>query len=191
MQSNIDTLRAIIASRKSVFPTVYNDRKIERPVMEAVLESANFAPSHRLTQPWKFVVFENDSLKSLGDKISEIYKANAPADKFSEKKFEEFSKKITKSAAVIAIVLDAHPDLLPEWEEIASTACAVQNMWLTCTVHGLGCYWSSPSMIRHIGPFLSLSENQKCIGLFYMGYTDVSIPTSERTPIGSKVEWRD
>ena len=74
---------AIIASRKSVFPTVYNDRKIERPVMEAVLESANFAPSHRLTQPWKFVVFENDSLKSLGDKISEIYKANAPADKFS------------------------------------------------------------------------------------------------------------
>lgn len=43
MQSNIDTLRAIIASRKSVFPTVYNDRKIERPVMEAVLESANFA----------------------------------------------------------------------------------------------------------------------------------------------------
>jgi nitroreductase len=111
MQSNIDTLRAIIASRKSVFPTVYNDRKIERPVMEAVLESANFAPSHRLTQPWKFVVFENDSLKSLGDKISEIYKANAPADKFSEKKFEEFSKKITKSAAVIAIVLDAHPDL--------------------------------------------------------------------------------
>ena len=115
MQSNIDTLRAIIASRKSVFPTVYNDRKIERPVMEAVLESANFAPSHRLTQPWKFVVFENDSLKSLGDKISEIYKANAPADKFSEKKFEEFSKKITKSAAVIAIVLDAHPDLLPEF----------------------------------------------------------------------------
>jgi len=55
----------------------------------------------------------------------------------------------------------------------------------------VGCYWSSPSMIKHIGPFLNLSENQKCIGLFYMGYTDVSIPTSERTPIGSKVEWRD
>jgi nitroreductase len=191
MQSNIDTLRAIITSRKSVFPSVYNDRKIDRQVIEAILESANYAPSHRLTQPWRFVVFQNEALTGLGNKISEIYKDNAPEDKFSEKKYEEFSKKIQKSAAVIAIILDAHPDLLPEWEEIASTACAVQNMWLTATVHGVGSYWSSPGMIKHLGPYLDLSEHQKCIGLFYMGYTDVNVPNSQRGPIEEKVQWRD
>jgi len=190
MQSEIEVLKKIISERRSVFPAVYNDRKIEKSVLEAVLESANHAPSHRLTQPWRFVVFQNEALNELGDKIAEIYKANAPADKFSEKKYEEFAKKIKKSAAVVAIVMQAHPDLLPEWEEIAATACAVENMWLTCTAHGLGSYWSSPGMIKHIGPFLNLEENQKCIGLFYMGYTDVQIPATERTSIDEKVEWR-
>ncbi len=190
MQSNIDTLRTIISSRRSVFPAVYNERKIEKPVMEAILASANYAPSHRLTQPWRFVVFQNDSLNELADKLADTYKANAAEGTFSEKKYSDFSGKVKKSAAVIAIVLNAHPDLLPEWEEIASTACAVQNMWLTATAHGVGSYWSSPGMIKHFGEFLNLKENQKCIGLFYMGYTDVVIPPTVRTPIEEKVEWR-
>lgn len=191
MQSDIDVLKRIISERRSVFPAVYNDKKIDKTTLEAILESANYAPTHRLTQPWRFVVFQNNALNELGDTLADIYKANAPEDKFSEKKYEDFARKVKKSAAVIAIVMQAHPDLLPEWEEIASTACAVQNMWLTCTAFGLGSYWSSPGMIKHMGPFLGLSENQKCIGLFYMGYTDALIPASQRDLIEEKVQWRE
>ena len=59
--------------------------------------------------------------------------------------------------------------LLPEWEEIAATAMAVQNMYLTATAYEVGCYWSTPGMINHLREFLQLEENQKCIGLFYLG----------------------
>ena len=32
---------------------------------------------------------------------------------------------------------------LPKMEEVAAVSMAVQNMWLTATAHGVGCYWST------------------------------------------------
>ncbi len=78
---------------------------------------------------------------------------------------------------------------LPEWEEIAATACAVQNMWLTCAERNIGCYWSSPKSIHAFGDFLPLAEGEKCIGFFYMGYYQGDAPKGERTPIADKLEW--
>ena len=57
-------------------------------------------------------------------------------------------------------------------EEIAAVAMSVQNMWLTCSANNIGCYWSSPKIISELNMFLKLKENQKCLGLFYIGKYD-------------------
>ena len=59
--------------------------------------------------------------------------------------------------------------LVPEWEEIAATSMAVQNMYLTCTANNIGCYWSSPKIVEKLTESLKIEENQQCLGLFYMG----------------------
>ena len=46
---------------------------------------------------------------------------------------------------------------------IEAVACAVQNMWLSCTTLGIGSYWSSPKSIIEAKEFLGLDENEKCI----------------------------
>ncbi len=69
---------------------------------------------------------------------------------------------------------------------------AVQNMWLTCSVLGIGAYWSTPdSMVLRGGNFINLSDDEKCLGLFYMGYlkTDTPFPVPKRTPIEDKITW--
>jgi nitroreductase len=58
--------------------------------------------------------------------------------------------------------------LVPEWEEIAATAMAVQNMYLTCTANNVGCYWSSPGMINYLGEFLNLKKTKNAM-VFYLG----------------------
>ena len=78
---------------------------------------------------------------------------------------------------------------LPEWEEIAAVACAVQNMWLTATAHGLGAYWSTPGAINAVGDFVELAEGERCLGFFYMGYTDAPHPEGKRAPLADKVQW--
>ena len=78
--------------------------------------------------------------------------------------------------------------LLPEWEELAATAMAVQNMWLMCTALGIGSYWSSPSTITQMDEFMPMDENEKCIGIFYMGKLKNSLPEGNRKPIADKIQ---
>ena len=49
---------------------------------------------------------------------------------------------------------------------------AVQNMWLTATSLKIGAFWSTPSYIKYMNEHISLNHNEKCLGIFYLGYYD-------------------
>ncbi|MCF2444678.1 nitroreductase [Dyadobacter sp. CY345] len=191
MSSTIKSINEVIKTRRSIFPPSYIEKEIPRDVINSILENANFAPTHKLTEPWRFTVFTGDGRVKLADYMAEAYRANTTAETFSPAKYEGTRSKALKSAAVIAIILELHPEKIPEWEEVASVACAVQNMWLTATANNIGAYWSSPSVTESLRQFLDLKENQNCIGFFYMGYHNLGDIPARRTPIEEKVTWID
>ena len=129
-------------------------------------------------------------MKRLADFMITDYKMHTPIEAQSDIKLKKTAENPSRSSCVIAISMKRHEGL-PEWEEIAAVSMAVQNMWLTCTAMGIGAYWSSPGLIARIGDFLGLSEDEKCLGLFYMGYTDANLPEGKRKPIADKVVWMD
>ena len=49
-----------IKSRRSIFPVHYNKKSIKNEDLELILEAANFAPTHKKTEPWRFKVLQND-----------------------------------------------------------------------------------------------------------------------------------
>ena len=180
----------LIRRRRSVFPPMYNDQPISQEIIEEMLENANWAPTHRLTEPWRFKVMRGAALERLSTFLAEYYKANTPEAQFSEKKYEKTLKKPLRSACVIAICLQRDPEeRVPEWEELASVACAVQNMWLTATAYGIGAYWSTPKAIEDAGQLFPLGVGERCIGLFFMGNTEHGELPGRRQPIGDKVQW--
>ncbi|WP_332032975.1 nitroreductase family protein [Kaistella sp.] len=163
-----EILKEIIESRRSIFPKDYTGEEIELEILDEILRSATFAPNHKRTKPWRFKIFKGEEKTRLGEKLAEIYKNTVAPQHFLEKKYLSISEKAAKANVIVTISVN-FSGLLPEWEEIAATAMAVQNMYLTCTAHGIGSYWSSPGMIKHLDEFLNLEENQKCYGLFYIG----------------------
>ena len=166
--NNSELLKQIIESRKSTFPKDYTSEEIPQDLLNEILNSAQFVPSHKKTKPARFIVFRGDEKQRLGEKLASIYKETTAPETFLEKKFQDIPAKIALADTALAVCVN-FSGLVPEWEEIASTAMAVQNMYLTCTVNQVGCYWSTPGMKDHLNEFLSLEENQKCYGLFYMG----------------------
>ena len=183
-------INTIIKNRRSVFPPMYNGEIIDQSVIEQILENALWAPTHKKTEPWSFKVFTGKSLESLSAYSAEWYKTNTPEEKLSELKYIKTKKKALQSSHVIAIIMNRHADLLPEWEEVAAVACAVQNMWLTASANGVGAYWSSPKYAIEGDTFFELEENQKCLGLMYLGIpVDGLQLNAERIPLDEKVEW--
>lgn len=194
MANTLTPISQIIRERRSIFPNTYVDKVIPKNIIEEVLENANWAPNHRKTEPWRFKVFISEEAKQeLAEYLAEWYKKNTPTENYKQKKYEKTLKKPMQSACVIAICMQRDPnESVPEWEEIAAVACAVQNMWLTCTAHNIGAYWSSPqSMIKQTPKkLLQLKEGEYCWGLFFMGYHDMPKLVGQRQPIADKVEWK-
>jgi nitroreductase len=191
MNQNFETLTKIIKGRRSIFPASYIQKEIPVELIELILENANYAPTHKLTQPWRFVVIRKEAKKKLGATLAQLYQEKVGEGKFLQKKYDSFLQKTTQADCILAINVQFHPDKLPNWEEIASVACAVQNLALSAESLNIGGYWSSPPLIDDLGPFLNLAENEKCFGLFYMGYHAGDPIKANRSPIMDKVSWME
>lgn len=181
-------LNEIIRNRRSIMPVQYNNKPITKDQIYQLLEAANWAPTHKKTEPWRFKVLHGKSQEDLGDFLAEKYKETDA--KFSSFKYNKLKENPKKAAAIIAICMQRDPnESIPEWEEVAAVAMAVQNMWLMATEMRIGSYWSSPGLIKYMGEFFELKYGETCLGFFYLG--NFYGPIDERVPgpISEKTEW--
>lgn len=188
----VSEISDLILRRRAIFPKFYIPGKpVERALIEQLLENANWAPTHRLTEPWRFRVFHSEeSRQNLSAYFSDFYLKNTSQEQFSEEKMKKSGENPLLAGAVIAIVMQRDPEArIPEFEEIASVAMAVQNMWLTCTAMGLGCYWSTPKAALEADAFLNLQPGERCLGLFYLGWHNAPDLPGKRKPVTEKVIW--
>ncbi|TYZ60261.1 hypothetical protein PybrP1_008492 [[Pythium] brassicae (nom. inval.)] len=185
----------LIKHRRSIFPQDYDtSRQVPRAVVEQMLESANWAPTHARTEPWRFVVFSSPAARErLGRLEAELYKKMVPPARFLQKKYDKKVASKLQASHVIAICMKRQEsENLPELEEVCAVAAAVQNLHLSATGHGVGGYWSSgpPIFSSEMKDFLGLGPKDKCLGLFYVGYPKPGhVATGARKSIKDKVKW--
>lgn len=170
-----------------------NDPVDDAIIME-MLENANWAPTHKLTEPWRFTVFSGAGLKKFADFQSDLYKErSAKANNFVEATFQKLKENPLKASHVIAIMMKRNLKAnIPVMEEIAAVSMAVQNMYLTAAAHGLAAYWGTggPTFWPEAKEWFGLAEEDMLMGFFYVAKpaTDRH-PVGKRTPIQDKVNW--
>lgn len=184
----------LIRKRRSIYPTMYAEEPVADTIIEEMLENANWAPTHRLTEPWRCMVFTGAGLKKLAEFQSELYKAKSTVvGNFDQSKYEKLASKPMKASHIIAIGMARDPKAsVPEVEELSSVAMAVQNMYLTATAHNIGCYWGSGGVTYYdeAKSFFGLGEADKLLGFLYVGnLKSDKWPEGRRKPITEKVTW--
>lgn len=192
MKFNLSEITEVIKNRRSIYPEQYSDRKVQREMVEKILNNAIWAPTHGMTQPWRFSVFMDEGKTKFAEVFSTLYKQTTPEDKFQESKFNKLRDRVLKASVVIAINMKRQEtEKIKEIEEIEAVACAVQNMYLTCTAYGLGCYWSTggATYSNEMKDYLKLGEKDKCLGFLFIGYPSMEWPQSSRKPIEYVTEW--
>jgi nitroreductase len=191
MNALTETINQIIRQRRSVYPTQFDTtRTIDDAIIWQILENANHAPTHKKTEPWRFVVFKGEGLKKLAEFQAALYKEKNIGEKFNESAYQKLLSNPLKASHIIAIGMKRHENL-PEIEEIEAVACAVQNIYLSATAYGVGGYWGSGGVTYYpeAKSFFGLEENDKLLGFFYLGHIAKPSPENSRKPIQEKVTW--
>lgn len=186
----------LIRRRRTIKPDKMSDKPIEKLHLASILENANWAPTHGMTEPWRFTIFTEDAREELGDLMQEIYLDITPGDGFRADKYEKLSRNPMAAPVVISIGMKRQEsEKIPEVEEIEAVACAVQNMHLTASAIGMAAFWSSPAVCDTPAmlKFLELDpKRDRCLGLFYLGWPEESDewPEGHRGEVSAKIVWR-
>ncbi len=191
--SQTDILNHLIRHRRSVYVGQFTGNAIDESIIKQLLENANWAPNHHKTEPWRFVVFSGEALKSFADYQAEMYQKHTPASDFQEIKYDKLKESPLKASHIITIGMKrSSTGRTPEIEEIMAVACAVQNMYLTATAYGVGTYWSTGGVtyLEEAKDFFGLGKEDKLLGFFYVGEIAKASPDNSRQPIEEKVVWR-
>jgi nitroreductase len=190
---NPNEISILIRNRRSVYPKNYSEEKVDNSIIQEMLENANWAPTHRLTEPWRFTVFEGEGLKKFAEFQSGRYKLKAEEQgTFDDLKYDKLKSKPLNCSHIIAIGMRRDPaGSVPEIEEVAAVSCAVQNMWLTASAYGVGCYWSTGSVTYDPAAleFFGLTKAYKLLGFLMIGMPESAPKGSRRGPIQGKVTW--
>jgi len=167
-----------------------NGNKIPDEQVKALLELADWAPTHGFTEPWRFTVYSNPP--EFSHQHAEMYKRNTDAENFVEAVYNNLFHQGDKASHVIITIMK-RGDLpkIPVIEEIEAVACAIQNMLLGATALDIASFWSTGGMALKpaMKDFLNLDEDDHLIGIVYLGYADEFPPGSRKIPLEVKVKW--
>jgi len=190
----VDVLEAI-HTRRTI--KSYRPDPVPRAVIERVLEAAVWAPNHRLTEPWEFVVVTGTALQRLAGLRREMTAAflttqNGLSAEQVSSQAEEGYRKAIAAPVTIAVSMAQHADPAIREEDYAATATAIQNMMLAAHGLGLGAFWSTNKLIDYppARALLGIADDRRIVGLVQLGYSAQSRP-ARRTPAAAHTRWLD
>lgn len=180
---------ALIRRRRTIKPADMSVKSVASIHLATILENARWAPTHGMTEPWRFFVFTGDSRQRLADFLQATYRKLTPEAEFRPDKFEKLNASVLQAPVVIAIGMKRQAGgKIPEIEEVEAVACAVQNMHLTASAIGLAASWLTPPVVysNEMRDWLGLEPGDQCLGLFYLGW-----PKSEDWPEATRSDLAD
>jgi nitroreductase len=180
-----DEFLALLRERRSIKDFLPDP--VPRELLAEALDAGRFAPNHKLTEPWRFVVIGRATQEALAPLWSQAapkkLPEGTPQERRDEAKANAHAKWMSKPGVVIVSqVLD--PDPVRREEDYAACACAIQNIQLAAWALGFGCQLSTnpatrdPALLQRAG----VPVTERVVGFLFVGYP-ATVPGSRRKPL--------
>jgi nitroreductase len=193
MKFNTEEINQLMRARRSVFPKDYTGEQVSETIVRQMLENATCAPNHKLTEPWRFVVFSGEGMKQLASLQAKCYKEVTTRDgTYREERYQSLLSKPKQSSHIIAVGMKRDEKMsVPEIEEAGAVFCALENIYLTAAAYGVGCYFSTGGItyFEEAKALFGLGPDDKFLGFIHVGMVKVWPPETKRKPLSEKVKW--
>ena len=148
--------------------------------LQRLLHAAHHAPSVGLMQPWRFIRVRSRPLRISLHALVERERV-LTAQALGEREDEFMKLKVQGILDVAEVLVVAMPPdhekhifgrrTLPEMD-IASAACAIQNLWLAARAEGLGMGWVSMFCPQQLTQLLNMPDGSRPIAILCLGPVD-------------------
>ena len=192
MDTKFSILSEIILKRRSIKPANMNGQIIPDEQVNAILQLADWAPTHGRTEPWRFLVYGGKKVKEFCHQHAELYRANTPPNAFDQAVYDkQFYNGDQASHIVVAYMHRGNLPKIPVLEEIVATAAAVEHILLAATALGIASFLSTGGQTHKqvMKDFLHLRDEDVMIGIIYLGYATHDQEGKRSIPLEQKVKW--
>jgi 5,6-dimethylbenzimidazole synthase len=192
--------------QEAVYKSIYTRRDIRRfngdPISDEalarILDAAHHAPSVGFSQPWDFVIVEDDETKTEVASIAERAIA-AAREGYQEPQKSDFGELklegITDAPVNICVTCDSTRDAphvlgrnTMQQMDVYSTCLAVQNLWLAARVEGIGVGWVSFLYPHELREVLDIPSHVDPIAYLCVGHPENGFPDE---PVLQQQGWRE
>ena len=166
---------------------------LDDALLERLLSAAHMAPSVGFMQPWRFIRVRSPELRTKIHALAEaerVKTAQALAereDEFMRLKVEGILDCGELLVAALAHGRDGHVfgrRTMPEMD-LASVACAIQNLWLAARAESVGMGWVSLFDPEELRQLIHMPEGSRPVAVLCLGYVPVFYPR----PMLEEADW--
>jgi|TARA_B110000263_G_scaffold74591_1_gene65133 nitroreductase len=175
----------------------FTEDPVSNSALELMIEAATWAPNHRNTEPWRFIVLSKDGemrkkvAKIVHDWTYENIKNPNPERRKSSAR--EAQQEILDAPAFMYVYSVEGRDYEMTRENYSATSCAVQNLMLTAESIGIGVGWSTGKpCLAPIDTAIGAEPDWDIVGALYIGYptdSDENKSPRKRTPTNNITIW--
>ncbi len=166
----------------------FKDKPVTRSAIERMLDAAVWAPNHRMTEPWRFIVLEKGSpVRQRAAELAGEFIRDRTGDR---RAVAAGRNKVLHPPYVIYVYCVPGPDEETTQENYAAVCCAAQNISLAGATEGLAVTWETGGATKHkkLGEVLGAEDEWVLTTMLLIGYPDES-PRARRTPVSRFVRW--
>lgn len=174
-REEIDALYKVMAARRDM--RHFSSEPLPPELLERLLAAAHLAPSVGLMQPWRFIRVRDRHLRERIHALVEGERSRTAAalgereEEFMRLKVEGILDCGELLVAGLAPDRDKHVfgrRTMPEMD-LASVACAIQNMWLAARAEGVGMGWVSMFEPEALRELLRMPAGAKPVAVLCLG----------------------
>ncbi|MET1114854.1 MAG: 5,6-dimethylbenzimidazole synthase [Comamonas sp.] len=189
------------SARAAVYRAIHERRdmrhfsggQVEEEVLLRLLRAAHHAPSVGFMQPWRFVRVRDRAMRGRIHALVDAERL-CTAQALGEREGEFMRLKVQGVLDAAEVLVLAMPPgreqhvfgrrTLPEMD-VASAACAIQNLWLAARAEGLGMGWVSLFDPQALAALLGMPEGSRPLAVLCLG----PVPAFYAEPMLQQEKW--
>lgn len=184
----MEALEAIL-TRRTVPPALMAGPGPDDAALARMLEAAAAAPDHGRLKPWRFLIVRGEARTRLGALVADALAREQPDYEAAE--LEKQRQAPTRAPVLVIAIARLEPNhpKIPEIEQIAAAAAAVQNLLLAAHAMGFAAKWATgkPAYSAGVVRGLGLAANERILGLVYLGSPKAAPPSVDRAMPADRV----